>query len=66
MNEETVSATPPKSFFWIAGAVFVWDLLGVGAYINAVTMSAEAIAALPAAEREFMANTPTWATATPA
>ncbi len=63
MSEETISVTPPKSFFWVAGLVFAWDLLGVGAYMSAVTMSPEAISALPAAEQALMANTPTWATA---
>lgn len=63
MNEEVVSAKPPKSFYWIAGAAFVWDLLGVVAYIGTVTVSPESIAELPEAQQELMANTPTWSTA---
>ena len=62
MNEETISAKPPKSFYWIAGAAFVWDLLGVMAYIGTVTVSPEAIAELPVAQQELMANTPSWST----
>ncbi|MDH3440262.1 MAG: hypothetical protein OEM63_05900 [Gammaproteobacteria bacterium] len=62
MNEKVISAKPPKSFYWIAGAAFVWDLLGVMAYISTVTVSPEALAALPEAQRELMANTPAWST----
>ena len=63
MTEEVISAKPPRSFYWIAGAAFVWDLLGVVAYIGTVTVSPEAVAELPEAQRELMANTPTWSTA---
>lgn len=62
MNEESISTKPPKSFFWIAGAAFVWDLIGVAAYIGTVTVSPEAIAELPEAQQELMANTPAWST----
>ena len=62
MNEEAISATPPKSFYWIAGAAFVWDLLGVAAYIGTVTASPESLAELPAAQQELMASTPAWST----
>ena len=62
MNEEEISERPPKSFYWIAGAAFVWDLLGVAAYIGTVTASPEALAELPAAQQELIANTPAWST----
>ena len=62
MNEEVISAKPPKSFYWIAGAAFLWDLIGVATYIGTVTVSPEAVAELPAAQQELMANTPAWST----
>lgn len=62
MTEEAISAKPPKSYYWIAGAAFVWDLIGVAAYIGTVTVSPEAVAELPAAQQELMANTPAWST----
>ena len=50
------------SWFWILSAVMlVWNLMGVMAYIAQVTMSPEALAALPVAEQNLHANTPAWA-----
>ena len=62
MNDESMGTQCPKSFYWIAGLVFLWDLTGVGAYLSAVTMSPEAIAALPDAERALMESAPAWTT----
>lgn len=53
---------PPKSFYWIAGIALVWNLFGVMAYINQVTMSADMLAALPDATRTFFENQPSWVT----
>lgn len=47
----------------VAVVLFVWNLLGVMAYIMQVTMSPEVMATLPDAQRELYENTPTWATA---
>lgn len=53
----------PPVWFWIVAAVLlVWNLLGVIAYIIHVTMSAEALAALPEAEQLLYQNMPVWAT----
>ena len=58
----TENSQAPK-WFWILSAVMlVWNLMGVMAYIAQVTMSPEALAALPAAEQELYATTPAWAT----
>lgn len=62
MPEES-SGTLPKSFYWSAGVALVWNLLGVGAYLSQVTMSPDALNALPEAERALYANVPAWATA---
>lgn len=63
MNEETASASMPKSFWWISGALLLWNIAGIASYVSAVTMSPEALAAMDPAEREIFANTPAWATA---
>jgi len=60
---ELLNGAPPKSYYWIAGVALVWDLLGVMAYITSVTMSPEALAALPDAQRALYESTPAWATA---
>ena len=47
----------------VAVVLFIWNVLGVMAYIMQVTMSPEVMAALPDAQRELYENTPAWATA---
>ena len=59
----TTKNKTPKWFMVVAGILLVWNLLGVMAYIMQVTMSPEALAALPEAQRQLLENTPTWATA---
>ena len=41
--------------------MLIWNLMGVTAYIMQVSMTPEALAALPAAEQELYATTPAWA-----
>ena len=53
----------PGWFKVVAIIALVWNLLGVMAYIMQVTMSEEALAALPPEQAEVMMNTPAWATA---
>ena len=53
----------PKWFMIVAVVLFIWNLLGVMAYLAQVTMSPEALAALPEAQRQIMESTPAWATA---
>lgn len=62
MSEE-ISTNPPKLFYWISGAALVWNLLGIMAYVAQVTMTPEALAALPDGQRELYENMPSWATA---
>lgn len=62
MNDKAPAVQPPKSYYWIVGIVFLWDLSGVGAYLSTVMMTPEALAALPDAERELMENAPAWTT----
>lgn len=60
---ERNSTQPPKWFWVVGGIALVWNLMGVMAYIMQVTMSDEARAALPEAERLLYETVPTWATA---
>jgi hypothetical protein len=60
MNDQTSSK--PATWFWIvSGLALLWNLLGVGAYIDTMTMSAERLAELPEAQRLLMESTPAWA-----
>lgn len=51
----------PTWFPILSAVMLVWNLMGVIAYIAQVSMAPEALAALPAAERELYATTPAWA-----
>ena len=52
-----------RSFWLISIAALLWNALGVMAFIMQVTMSDEAMAALPEAERMLYENVPAWVTA---
>lgn len=60
MSEE--NGKPPKSFYWTAGIALVWNLMGMSAYVAQVTMTPDAMNALPEAERMLYENVPSWAT----
>ena len=60
---ETQRIKAPTWFMVVAVVLFIWNLLGVMAYVMQVTMSPETLAALPEQQREMYANIPTWATA---
>ena len=61
MTEESTGKLP-TSFYIISGAALAWNLLGVMAYVMQVTMTQEALNALPEAERMLLENAPVWAT----
>lgn len=57
------STTKPATWFWVVSALaLVWNLMGVMAYITQVTMSPEALQALPENERTLMESVPMWVT----
>jgi len=60
---ETTKNNAPAWFTIVAVVLLIWNLLGVMAYIMQVTMSPEALAALPDAQRQLYETTPEWATA---
>lgn len=60
MNENT--SNKPPVWFWIVSILaFIWNLMGVSAFIMQVTMTPENMAALPEAERILQETTPMWA-----
>jgi hypothetical protein len=60
---ETKLNKAPNWFIVVAALALGWNLMGVIAYIMQVTMSPEAVAALPQAQRLLIESTPEWATA---
>jgi len=61
MSEESNNKLP-TSFYVISGVALAWNLLGVMAYVMQVTMTPEAMNALPEAQRMLIESTPVWAT----
>lgn len=53
----------PKLFWTVAIAALVWNALGVMAYIMDVTMSEDAMAALPLEQQALYSVQPSWVTA---
>jgi hypothetical protein len=61
MPEESTSKLP-TTFYIISGAALVWNLIGVMNYVLQVTMTQEALNALPEAKRLLIESAPVWAT----
>lgn len=59
MNAST-SSSRPKRFWIIAVLALLWNLLGLAMFVMQVTMSPEAIAALPREQREVYEASPAW------
>lgn len=62
MSEQSIDRLS-RSFWIISIAALLWNALGVIAYVMQVTMSDEALAALPEPERMLRESIPAWATA---
>jgi hypothetical protein len=59
----TTTTNKPATWFWVVGVLsLIWNLMGVFAYITQVTMSPEALQALPDEERALYESAPSWAT----
>lgn len=55
------AATPRAKSFWIVAiAALLWNLIGTAMFYFQVSMTPEQIAALPAPQREVCEATPTW------
>jgi hypothetical protein len=59
---EVSTETPPRFFKGIAIFAVIWNAIGVATYLMQVTMSDEALAALPSDQQALYANIPAWAT----
>jgi hypothetical protein len=57
------STKPPLWFWVVAVLLLLWNGMGVWAYIADATITAEALKALPEAERNLRIARPAWATA---
>jgi len=62
-REMRSSNRPPPWYWLVALAMLAWNGKGVMAYIAQTTMTPEALATLPAAERALYAGIPAWVTA---
>ena len=60
MNEVNDGAIP-KSFYWISGLLFAWNLVGISIYVGEMTISEEALAGMTEAQRAFITMKPAWA-----
>lgn len=59
----TAAAKPP-TWFWIIGALaLLWNTMGLAAYFEFYTISAEDFAALRPEQQDLFANQPFWLTA---
>jgi hypothetical protein len=59
MDNDLLSARP-KSFWVIAIAALLWNLLGVAMFLMQVTLTPEAVATMPAEQRQVHEATPGW------
>ena len=63
LHTMTTTATKPSVAFWIISVLaLLWNLMGVMQFIMQVTMTPEALQALPAAEQTLYTDLPTWVT----
>jgi hypothetical protein len=59
---DTMKQKAPGWFLVVAVVALLWNLLGVFAFIAQMTMSPEALAALPQDQQDLYTSMPTWAT----
>ena len=60
VNKMTSKSTIPKWFSVVAWVAFVWNLMGVAAFVAHLMMTPEMIAALPVEEQSLYQNIPMW------
>jgi len=59
----TATSKPPVAFWIVSILALLWNLMGVMAYITTVTMTPEALQALPTEQQQLYTDIPKWATA---
>lgn len=57
----TQSPDVPRSFWIVAGALLIWNLIGDAAYLTQVSMDLDALAETDAYTARLFAETPQWA-----
>lgn len=62
MAVQTESIKPARSFWIISILALVWNAIGIVTYLMSVTLSPEALAAMPEAERALYTDIPAWVT----
>ncbi len=62
MTETTERPAPSSGFWAISVLALVWNVIGIATYLMTVTLSPDAMAALPEAERALYSSVPAWAT----
>ena len=55
-----MSAQSPKWLLWAGIAFILWNLMGVGSFVNEWTIGPEALAKLPQAQQDMIGNMPGW------
>jgi hypothetical protein len=61
MSDIVFNDKPTTTFWIVGGAALIWNLIGLVFYIGHVTISPEALAAMPQLQQDFFVETPTWA-----
>ncbi|AGH49516.1 hypothetical protein G432_08955 [Sphingomonas sp. MM-1] len=60
---DRLDATKPPAWYWLVAVLaLLWEGAGCFAYVSQVGMSADALAQLPAAQREIWMMMPVWVT----
>jgi hypothetical protein len=60
---DQLNGKPPASYYIIAGAFLVWNIIGLLFYYQQMTLTPEAIASMGPEIAAFMEATPVWANA---
>ncbi len=63
-SQNAVVGSPPAWFWIVSILALLWNLMGVAAFVMQMTMSADALAALPADQQALYASMPAWVTVT--
>lgn len=59
---DNLTIKPPKWYWAVSIIAFIWNLMGVIAYLGQVYMTEEDLRALPEAERSLYMDVPAWVT----
>jgi len=58
---DDASTNKAPAWYWVvAAAALIWEIFGVGSYLYHVTLTPEALQALPDGQRQLMERTPAW------